>query len=237
MCPACTSRRFVINFSARFFRGGDGMAGGWMGVGAGFDGLVRRWRRSAGRPHAAGGRRYAARTHSVLHRHLLYARARAAQRARHRRRTVPAARHRHRRRFVQVTRLFIINRWHCNSLLRCYLNPLTYPTGREWERELNLKKICLVFKYSSVLIGKKESKKSTSLNGVRSKSLISHIKLKTFLSVLYFTFKNCSIACLTFARKNLKDGNLWKWHDEKKKIWPGGEGRFSSLIEKICHEP
>lgn len=79
------------------------MAGGWVGVSAGFDGLVRRWRRSAWRPNAAGGRGHVARADAVLHRHLLYARTGAAQRAaRLRRHPVPAARNRYSRRFVQV---------------------------------------------------------------------------------------------------------------------------------------
>lgn len=92
----CTYYIFCVR---DYFRGGNGMAGGWMGVGTRFDGLVRRWRRSAGRPHTAGGCRYAARTNAVLYRHLLYARVGAAQRTR---RSVPAASNRHGRRLVQV---------------------------------------------------------------------------------------------------------------------------------------
>lgn len=89
--------------SRAIFRGGDGMAGGWVGVGEGFDGLVRRWRRSAGRPNAAGGCGNATRANAILHRHLLYARTGAAQRTSS---SVPAASDRYSRRFVQVIDIF-----------------------------------------------------------------------------------------------------------------------------------
>lgn len=85
-----------------------------MGVRAGFDGLVRRWRGSAGRPHAAGGRGHVARARAVLYRHLLYARTGADQRrtaARRRRRSLPATRHRHGRRFVRVRMRAFTPRW------------------------------------------------------------------------------------------------------------------------------